>query len=158
MADYASNAKKFGAAEDRLVELLGQLDQARRDVRATNWTDKELAAKCETIAGEAIKQRATASKLFDQLEAQHREHWAREYQRRMAEAREALVPLARAWIIAHRALGEPGAGYAPSWINNKIGPMIMEVIEGQVSRETHDLPIDPPRALAFERADDELRF
>jgi len=156
ITDYETIAKKFAMAEERLFELLEQVAQGRRDARAANYQDRELTARFEVTFAAAKKQQKGTQELLDALKAAHRVYWQKEFERQMADAREALVPLVRAAHIAYRALREPGAGHAPTWIGSKLGPMVIEIAE-LVSRETHDLPLDPPESFALVRAaDDEL--
>ncbi len=155
MADYSAIAKKFAASEERLFKLLDELDQVRRDCRAGGYRDHELAARGEALFDQAEQERKAAQKLLDQLAATHKAHWQRELQHQEDAARAALVPLVRAWRIAHRAFG--ATGHCPSWVQAKVSGAFLGEIEAMVSRETTDMPLDPPKSFALDRADDELR-
>ncbi len=155
MASYLSTAKKFSTSEQRLFALLDELDQVRRECRAGAYRDKELCARGEALFDAADTERQIAQMLFDDLTAQHRAHWERELQRQKDAARAALVPLVRAWRIAHRAFG--ASGCCPVWVQGQVSGAFLDEIQTQVSQETTEMPLDPPKSFALIRADDELR-
>ena len=174
MADYETTAKKFAASEERLIKLLDELQKVRVDCRASNYQDHNIAARGEKIFDDAEKERIVAQALFDKLVTLHKSHWQREYEKQINLAREALVPLVRAWRIAHRAQG--AIGHFPTWVNGKFdGELIAEII-ARTEHDEHQIPLDPPGSLinhhhvetgkflftrrdsfALTRADDELR-
>lgn len=152
---YEHLSEKFAASEERLFALLDELMQLRRDCRTINYRDANMAARGEEVFDAAETERQIAQALFDDLVARHRTYWGQELAQQMQLARKALVPLVRAWRIAHCALGA-GSPHCPSWVQAKIPAMIGE-IEAAVSQETSAIPVEPPRSFAIERADDELR-
>jgi hypothetical protein len=157
MADYNSIAKKFAASEERLFTLLDELAKVRRDFKSGGYKDQEIAARGEQLFDDARKEQQTAQKLRDQMAAMHEDHWRKEYQRQIDAARKALVPLARAWLIAHKALGD--RRICAVFLQHQITVEMAADLEQQVSRETHEIPIDaPPASFALERAEDEVEL
>ena len=127
MADYKSISEKLAASEDRLIKLLNDLQKVRMECRACNYQDRDLAARGEKLFDDAEKERKVAQGLFDKLVEMHKAHWRKEYDRQIALAREALVPLVRAWRIAYRAQG--AIAHFPAWIEGKFhGELIAEII------------------------------
>lgn len=155
MADYHSIAKKLAASEERLFKLLDDLDQVRRDYKAGNYKDQEIATRGEQLFDDARKEQQALQTLQDQITTLHKSHWQREYQREMDAAREALLPLARAWMIAHKALGDRRV--CMLWMAAQLNGQLLADLERRVSGETHAIPVEAPRAsFALERAEDEV--
>ena len=148
-------AKKLAAAEERLFDLLDQYRAKRLACRDGGFQDRDLAQRAEALFDAAEKERKTAQALFDNLTEMHADHWRREYERQMAFAREAIVPLVRAWRIAYRAQG--AVGHFPPWVSGQFsGALVAEIID-RTDGDKHEIPLDPPKSFALDRADDELR-
>lgn len=153
MANYFDIAKKLVVSEARLSALLDELREIRRQAKACNYTNPEHAPRCEKVYDDAVKEQGTAQELLGKLTELHKKHWQREYERQLDAAHQALIPLARAWLISHRAFG--ATGHFPTWLSGRLGEMT-SAAEQAAMHDTHELPFDPPKSFTLELADDEL--
>ena len=155
MRDYLSTTRKLAASDERIIALLDELNEVRRQARSCGYTNSEHAIRCEKLFDVANKEQEAAQKTLDQLTAMHRAHWQHELQFQLDATRDALAPLVRAWRIAHRAFG--ATGHCPAWVQDNVFGALLSEIQEQVSQETHEMPLDPPKSFAIDRADEELR-
>lgn len=154
MSDYLSTTQKLAASDERIIALLDELNEVRRQARSCGYKNAEHASRCEQLFDAAMKEQKAAQKTLDQLTAMHRAHWQHELQLQLDAARDALAPLVRSWRIAHRAFG--ATSNCPSWVQDKVLGALLSEVQVQVSQETHEMPLDPPKSFALDRADDEL--
>ena len=154
MSDYLGTTRKLAASDERILALLDELNEVRRQARSCGYKNAEHASRCEQLFDAARKEQKAAQKTLDQLIAMHRAHWQHELQVQLDAAREALAPLVRSWRIAHRAFG--ATSNCPCWVQDKVFGALLGEVQALVSQETHEIPLDPPKSLALDRADEEL--
>lgn len=155
MGDYFALAKKLADSEERLFAILDELMEVRRQAKVSGYSNPEHAQRGEKLFDAGVKERNSAQALFDALATKHKTHWQREYERELDAARQALLPLARAWRISHRAFG--AIGHFPSWAQGRLQGGLLSEAEAETAGDKHERQLDPPKSFALDRADDELR-